>query len=75
MSVLYKVYDGLGNLVVSTADFGLALDVGLACDLRDGAPRLVMEHLVKPAGTLPSEAVYQPSRRFSLGSFSRRKKA
>lgn len=71
----YKVYDGLGNLVISTADFDLAWDIGMMCDLKYGAPRLEIERPAKPVETLPFEPVLQYSRPFGLGRFFRKKKS
>lgn len=70
----YKVYDGLGNLVISTADFDLALDIGMMCDRRNGVPRLDIEYSAKPVETLPFEPVPQHPRRSILGRFFQRKK-
>ena len=75
MPALYKIYDGLGNLVISTTNFDLAWDTGMKCDLKNGAPSLVIERPAKPAETLPFEAVPQPSRFAKLCSFFRRKMA
>lgn len=71
----YKVYDGLGNLVISTADFDLAWDIGMMCDRKNGVPRLEIERPARPIETLPFEPVPQHPRPFRLGRFFQRKKA
>lgn len=70
----YKVYDGQGNMVISTADFDLAWDIGMMCDRKNGVPRLEMERPARPIETLPFEPVLQRSRPFRLGRFFQRKK-
>lgn len=70
----YKVYDGLGNLVISTADFDLAWGIGMMCDRKNGVPRLDIERPARPIETLPFEPVPQHSRRSRLGRFFQRKK-
>ncbi len=71
----YKVYDGLGNPVISTTDFDLAWDIGMMCDRKNGTPRLDIEHSAKPVETLPFEPIPQYSRPSRLGRFFRRKKS
>lgn len=70
----YEVYDGLGNLVISTADFDLAWDIGMMCDRKNGVPRLEIERPAKPVEVLPFEPVPQHPRRSILGRFFRKKK-
>lgn len=70
----YKVYDGQGNLVISTANFDLAWDIGMMCDRKNGVPRLEIAWPTKPVETLPFEPVPQHSRPFRLGRFFRKKK-
>lgn len=70
----YKVYDGRGNMVISTADFDLAWDIGMMCDRKNGVPRLEMERPARPIETLPFEPIPQYSRPSRLGRFFQRKK-